>query len=44
MEPPKIVVNNFAPPQLKLTAGGARPQLVHTGDFTPDRQFADSDR
>ena len=35
VEPPKIVVNNFAPPQLKLTAGGARPQLVHTGDFTP---------
>ena len=33
VEPPKVVVNNFAPPQLKLTAGGARPQLVHTGDF-----------
>ena len=33
VEPPKVVVNQFAPPQLKLTAGGARPQLVHTGDF-----------
>jgi TonB family protein len=33
VEAPKVVVNNFAPPQLKMTAGGARPQLVHTGDF-----------
>ncbi|MGZ4835398.1 MAG: energy transducer TonB [Terriglobales bacterium] len=33
VEPPKVVVNQFAPPQLKLTTGGARPQLVHTGDF-----------
>jgi TonB family protein len=33
VEPPKVIVNNFTPPQLKLTAGGARPQLVHTGDF-----------
>ena len=33
VEPPKVVVNNFTPPQLKLTAGGARPQLVHTGEF-----------
>lgn len=33
VEAPKVVVNNFAPPQLKLTAGGARPQLVHTGAF-----------
>src|SRR5438309_108410 len=33
VEPPKVVVNNFAPPQLKLTAGGARPQLIHTGEF-----------
>ena len=33
-EAPKVVVNQFAAPQLKLaTAGGARPQLVHTGDF-----------
>jgi TonB family protein len=33
VEAPKVVVNQFAPPQLKMTAGGARPQLVHTGDF-----------
>ena len=33
VEAPKVVVNNFAPPQLKLAVGGARPQLVHTGDF-----------
>jgi len=34
VEAPKVVVNQFAAPQLKMTAGGARPQLVHTGDFT----------
>lgn len=34
IEPPKVVVNQFAPPQIKMP-GGARPQLVHTGDFTP---------
>jgi TonB family protein len=34
VEAPKVVVNSFAPPQLKLTAGGARPQLIHTGEFT----------
>jgi len=33
VEAPKVIVNQFAPPQIK-TAGGARPQLVHTGDFT----------
>lgn len=33
VEAPRVVVNNFAPPQLKLAVGGARPQLVHTGDF-----------
>ena len=33
VEAPKVVVNNFATPQLKLAVGGARPQLVHTGDF-----------
>jgi TonB family protein len=33
VEAPKVVVNQFAPPQLKLVVGGARPQLVHTGDF-----------
>jgi TonB family protein len=32
-EAPKVVVNQFAAPQLKLAVGGARPQLVHTGDF-----------
>jgi TonB family protein len=30
---PKVVVNQFAAPQIKMAAGGARPQLVHTGDF-----------
>jgi len=35
VEPPKVVVNQFQPPQLKLAVGGARPQLVHTGDFNP---------
>lgn len=33
VEAPKVVMNQFAAPQIKLTAGGARPQLVHTGDF-----------
>ncbi len=33
VEAPKVVVNQFQPPQLKLAVGGARPQLVHTGDF-----------
>ena len=33
VEAPKVVVNQFAAPQLQMTAGGARPQLVHTGDF-----------
>lgn len=33
VEAPKVVVNQFAPPQIKLAVGGARPQLVHTGDF-----------
>jgi TonB family protein len=32
MEPPKVVMNNFAPAVLK-TVGGARPVLIHTGDF-----------
>lgn len=39
IEAPKIVVNQFAAPQLKLaSAGGARPQLVHTGDFSGSSQ------
>jgi TonB family protein len=33
VEAPRVVVNQFAAPQLKMTAGGARPQLVHTGEF-----------
>jgi len=34
VEAPKVVVNQFAAPQLKMaSAGGARPQLLHTGDF-----------
>lgn len=35
VEAPKVIVNNFQPPELKMAVGGARPQLVHTGDFTP---------
>ncbi len=27
-------MNKFAAPQLKITAGGARPQLLHVGDFS----------
>ncbi|HEY3972873.1 MAG TPA: energy transducer TonB [Candidatus Sulfotelmatobacter sp.] len=33
VEAPKVVVNEFKAPELKVTAGGARPQLIHTGDF-----------
>ena len=33
VEAPKVVVNNFTPPQIKIPVSGARPQLVHTGDF-----------
>src|SRR5271157_3682329 len=32
IEPPKVALNNFAPAVLK-TVGGARPVLIHTGDF-----------
>ncbi|HYW36958.1 MAG TPA: energy transducer TonB [Terriglobales bacterium] len=32
IEPPKVTMNNFAPAVLKVT-GGARPVLIHTGDF-----------
>src|SRR5215467_14026822 len=35
VEAPKVVVNQFAGPQIKMAVGGARPQLVHTGEFTP---------
>jgi TonB family protein len=34
VEAPKVVINTFAAPQIKMTAGGARPQLLHTGDFS----------
>src|SRR5271170_2811196 len=34
VEAPKVVMNQFATPQLKMTAGGARPQLLHTGEFS----------
>jgi len=34
-EAPKVVLNQFAAPQLKMaSAGGARPQLLHTGEFS----------
>jgi len=33
-EAPKVVVNNFQPPQLKEVSGGARPPLIHTGEFS----------
>ena len=32
VEAPKVVVNQFAAPELKI-ANAVRPQLVHTGDF-----------
>jgi TonB family protein len=34
IEAPKVVINTFSSPQIKMTAGGARPQLLHTGDFS----------
>jgi TonB family protein len=33
IEAPKVVVNNFMPAALKTTSGGARPMLIHTGEF-----------
>ncbi len=36
VEAPKVVVNEFKAPELKMAVGGARPQLVHTGDFTAE--------
>src|SRR5579864_1038533 len=33
IEPPKVVVNQFAAPELKMATAAPRPQLVHTGDF-----------
>jgi len=32
IEPPKVAMNNFAPAMLKVTSG-ARPVLIHTGEF-----------
>lgn len=37
VEAPKVVVNEFKAPEIKI-AGGARPQLVHTGDFSGSSQ------
>jgi TonB family protein len=34
VEAPKVVMNKFTAPQLRITAGGARPQLLHVGDFS----------
>ena len=34
IEAPKVVINTFSAPQIRMTAGGARPQLLHTGDFS----------
>src|SRR5258708_7962513 len=35
VEAPRVVLNQFAAPQLKMaSAGGARPQLSHTGEFS----------
>jgi TonB family protein len=38
VEAPKVVVNQFAAPQIKMAVSGARPQLVHTGDFGGNSQ------
>jgi TonB family protein len=35
---PKVVVNEFKAPEIRMAAGGARPQLVHTGDFSGSSQ------
>jgi len=32
-EAPKVALDNFKAPEIKQIPGGARPQLVHTGDF-----------
>lgn len=37
VEAPKVMVNQFKAPEIKM-AGGARPQLVHTGDFSGSSQ------
>ncbi len=35
---PKVVMNQFTPPAIKIPVGGARPQLLHTGDFAGSSQ------
>ena len=40
VEAPKVVVNQFAAPQLKIAVSAPRPQLVHTGDFGGSSQKA----
>lgn len=37
-EVPKVVMNQFTPPPVKIPVGGARPQLLHTGDFAGSSQ------
>jgi TonB family protein len=34
VEAPKVVMNQFAAPQLKITANTVQPKLLHTGDFS----------
>jgi TonB family protein len=38
VEAPKVVVNQFKAPELKMAVSAARPQLVHTGDFSGSSQ------
>jgi len=33
-EAPKVALNNFQAPEIKQIPGGARPQLIHTGEFS----------
>jgi TonB family protein len=33
MEAPKVVMNKFNAPELKMTASAVRPQLLHVGEF-----------
>jgi hypothetical protein len=34
VEAPKVVVNQFAAPQIKMASATATPKLLHTGDFS----------
>ena len=38
VEVPKVALNNFAPAVLKPIPGGARPVLIHTGEFAGSSQ------